>query len=316
MESFSKENQLGEGAQGVVAKYKVLSPFGVFLQHPDTCPNFVAIKRIRGQDNLHGLPREALREIKILTEMSHDNVMQIFDTFAHRGSIHVVLPLMKTDLFAVIQTKSVVLQAQHIKNFMQQMLRGLQYLHASFVLHRDMKPSNCLIGYDHILRISDFGLAREFGGDDKYLSPQACTLWYRAPELLFGSQHYASGMDMWSLGCVFAEMMLRKPLFQGNDELQTLFKICAVLGTPDKSSWPNVHLLPKFKKMSTVPSMNLQTLFPPATAPTLDLLEKLLRFDPHGRISAEDALKHEYFTEEPAPCEPTELPLVNHLSSI
>lgn len=234
--------------------------------------------------------------------------MQVHNVFIYKKSIHIVLPLMKTDLFAIICTRSLILQPMHVKSFLQQILKGLKYLHESFIIHRDLKPSNCLIGYDNILKISDFGLAREYGSPCT-LSPQTCTLWYRAPELLCGSQNYSMEIDIWSVGCIFAELILRKPLFQGNSEIEQLTMICSVFGNPTNTSWPYFELLPQYYKFSKAFPIGLKKLFPHNTIGTKDLIENFLKCNPLQRITASKALEHSYFKEEPKTCSIEELPL-------
>jgi len=311
MQRFKKIKKLGEGGQGVVSKYEVLD--ANFCNHLAEQPKYVAIKKIRiGSGSTEGLSKEALREIKILTELNNENVLSILDTFVHRGSIHVVLPLMKTDLFSIIYDRSIVLQPQHVKVFLMQILKGVEHLHDMYILHRDLKPSNCLIGYDDIVRISDFGLAREYGSLNR-LSPQACTVWYRAPELLFGSNSYSSGMDMWSIGCIFAELILRKPLFGANEEIELVGRICTVLGTPNTKIWPNSHMLPKVFQYAESAPMDLLQIFPPYTTKnTLDLLQEIVNWNPLKRLSASEALQHPYFKEEPLPCAVNELPIFHY----
>lgn len=312
---LKKISQLGEGAQGVIYKCEVLKEFNFFLENTNKCPKFVALKRIKKLSISSEISQEAIREIKILSDIKHPNVMQAYDIFVHKKSIHIVLPLMKTDLFAIICTRSLILQSMHIKNFLQQILKGLQHLHKLFIIHRDLKPSNCLIGYDNILRISDFGFAREYGSPCT-LSPQTCTLWYRAPELLYGSQNYSIGMDVWSVGCIFVELLLRKPFFQGKTEIEQLTMICSVFGNPTNVSWPYFQLLPQYYKFSNVPALELKRIFPSSTKATLNLIKSFFVYNPSQRITAKKALEHPYFREEPKICNIEELPLVDFLSQI
>lgn len=185
-----------------------------------------------------------------------------------------------------------------LKQLMYQLLKGIAFCHAHRVLHRDLKPQNLLINKKGELKLGDFGLARAYGIPVRSYSHEVVTLWYRAPDVLMGSRQYSTSIDLWSAGCIFAEMASGRPLFPGNsisDQLQRIFK---VLGTPTEETWPKVSHLPEYKRdFEIFPSMPLETLLTKLDALGIDLLKRLLEYPPEKRITASDALQHPYFDD-------------------
>lgn len=190
-----------------------------------------------------------------------------------------------------------------VKRFTLQLLEGTRYCHAHRILHRDLKPQNLLIDKEGNLKLADFGLARAFGVPLRTYTHEVVTLWYRAPEILLGGRQYSTGVDMWSVGCIFAEMATRKPLFPGDSEIDEIFKIFRILGTPTEADWPGVTSFPDFK--SSFPKWERKQDDEMVNADGvkvlgengLDLLESMLVYDPAGRISAKQAVHHPYFQE-------------------
>jgi len=179
---------------------------------------------------------------------------------------------------------------------MHQLLKGVCYCHTRRILHRDLKPQNLLIDTEGVLKIADFGLARAFGVPLRQYTHEVVTLWYRAPEILLGSRHYATAMDIWSVGCIFAELVTRKPFFAGDSEIDQLFHIFRILGTPNEEMWPGVTSLTDFKQAFPLwhpqkLSNALRNLSPDG----VDLLQRMLIYNPADRISAREALTHPYF---------------------
>lgn len=180
------------------------------------------------------------------------------------------------------------------------MLNGIAKCHKHKVLHRDLKPQNLLINREGILKLADFGLARAFGIPVKNFTHEVVTLWYRAPDILMGSKNYNTSVDIWSVGCIFAEMVTRRPLFAGQNEEDQLMKIFKVRGTPALEQWPGMKDLPLFKPdYPNYPSVPLSRLVPGLDEQGLDLLEKMLKCNPAERITAKDAMIHPYLKDVP-----------------
>nr|NVI70829.1 Cyclin-dependent kinase 7 [Cucujiformia] len=165
----------------------------------------VAVKKIKigsKQEAQDGVNRTALREIKLLQELNHENLISLLDVFGQSSNISLVFDFMDTDLEVIIKDTSLILTTAHIKSYIIQTLQGLEYLHMYWILHRDLKPNNLLVNADGVLKIADFGLAKQFGSPSRPLTHQVVTIWYRAPELLFGAKQYSTGVDMWAVGCI------------------------------------------------------------------------------------------------------------------
>ncbi|CAI5507335.1 unnamed protein product [Closterium sp. Naga37s-1] len=267
--------------------------FGVVFKAYDThTGRTVAIKKIHLGDCKEGVNVTALREIKLLQELHHPHIIDLIDIYPHKRNLNLVLEFMETDLENIIKDRSLHLSPADIKAFMRMTLEGLAYCHGKWVLHRDMKPNNLLIGPTGELKIADFGFARLFGSPDRKLTHQVFALWYRAPELLFGSKAYGSGVDVWGAGCVFAELLLRRPFLQGSSDIDQLGKIFAALGTPREDQWPDMQCLPDYVHFNFCPAPPLKSHFPMAGDDALDLLSRMLTFDPNKRITAAQALQH------------------------
>ncbi|KAH9763667.1 Cyclin-dependent kinase D-1 [Citrus sinensis] len=280
---YLKREVLGEGTYGVV--YKAI----------DTkTGQTVAIKKIRLGKQKEGVNFTALREIKLLKELKSPHIIELIDAFPHKGNLHLVFEFMETDLETVIRNTNIFLSPADIKSYMQMTLKGLAFCHKKWVLHRDMKPNNLLIGSHGQLKLADFGLARIFGSPDRRFTHQVFARWYRAPELLFGAKQYGAGVDVWAAGCIFAELLNRRPFLQGSSDIDQLGKIFAAFGTATPSQWPDLAYLPDYVEYQYVAAPPLRSLFPSASDDALDLLSKMFTYDPKARITAQQALEHRF----------------------
>lgn len=286
---FDKLEKIGEGTYGVV--YKAI----------DTKHNnrIVALKKIRLESEDEGIPSTTIREISLLKELRDNNIVALFDiVHSNSNKIYLVFEFLDMDLKKYMESipEGQGMNKNMVKKFMVQLVKGIYYCHSHRVLHRDLKPQNLLIDKEGSLKVADFGLARAFGVPLRAYTHEVVTLWYRAPEILLGGKQYSTGVDMWSIGCIFAEMAQRKPLFAGDSEIDQIFKILKVLGTPTKEVWPEIEYMSDFK--DTFPKwkkQNLATIVTKLDAPGINLLQQLLAYDPAIRISAKRALMHEYF---------------------
>ncbi|ORZ40543.1 CMGC/CDK/CDK7 protein kinase [Catenaria anguillulae PL171] len=274
----------------------------------------VAIKEIRVglmmQSDM-GMDLSAIRELKVLQELHHPNVVDLIDVYRNGMSLNLVLEYLDTDLEKVIKDKSLTFKDADIKSWMLMMLRGIAWCHKNWVLHRDLKPNNLLIGRDGQLKLADFGLARDFGQDPNLTRPmsaQVITIWYRPPELFLSARHYAYSVDMWSAGCIFAELMLRIPFLPGERDLDQLHLIFKARGTPTELTWPGFADLAKGMRFEMHPPTPLRELFTAASDQALSLLDRLLTLNPNARPAAEEALAAAYFVDAPAPTAPQMLP--------
>ncbi|ODQ65434.1 Pkinase-domain-containing protein [Nadsonia fulvescens var. elongata DSM 6958] len=290
-ELYERLEKVGEGTYGVV--YKALD-----RRHNN---RVVALKRIRLEDDNEGVPSTAIREISLLKEMRDDNIVTLHDIF-HDGNARLYLVFEFLDLDLKKYMESIPpgkgLGPDMVKKFLAQILKGIRYCHSHRILHRDLKPQNLLIDREGNLKLADFGLARAFGVPLRTYTHEVVTLWYRSPEILLGGRQYSTGVDMWSVGCIFAEMVTRRPIFTGDAEIDQIFKIFQTLGTPNEEIWPGVTTLPDFQ--STFPKWKkkrLEQVVPGLDQYGIDLLKNFLVFDPVGRISAKRAINHPYFDE-------------------
>ncbi|XP_072166833.1 cyclin-dependent kinase 7-like [Diadema setosum] len=306
---YEKIDFLGEGQFATVYKARDLKHDG----------KIVAVKKIKlghraeAQD---GINRTALREIKLLQELRHNNIIGLLDCFGHRSNISLVFDFMETDLEVIIKDTNLVLTPAHIKAYTVMALRGLEYLHSNWILHRDMKPNNLLVDDKGVLKIGDFGLAKFYGSPNRIYTHQVVTRWYRCPELLFGARIYGTGVDMWAMGCILAELLLRVPFLPGESDLDQLSRIFQTLGTPSEEEWPNMSELADYIVFKKFPGTPLQDIFTAATDDLLDLLRALLLMNPCKRCKATEALKMPYFFNKPAPTAGSLLPRPGMTTSV
>ncbi|KAK9060182.1 hypothetical protein SSX86_020886 [Deinandra increscens subsp. villosa] len=301
VDEFERLNKIDEGTYGVVYRAK-----------DKKTGEIVALKKVKMEKEREGFPLTSLREINILLSFHHPSVVDVKEVVVGRNldSIFMAMEYMEHDLKALMETMKQPFSQSEVKCLMLQLFEGTKYLHDNWVLHRDLKTSNLLLNNRGELKICDFGLSRQYGSPLKPYTHLVVTLWYRAPELLMGSKLYSTAIDMWSLGCIMAELLSKQPLFNGKTEVDQLDKIFKTLGTPNETIWPGYSKLPGVKVNFVKHQYNLLRRKFPATSFTgspvlsdagFDLLNKLLTYDPEQRITAEAALNHEWFREVPLP---------------
>lgn len=281
-ERYQKLEKIGEGTYGVVYKCK------------DTVTgDMVALKKIRMEHEDEGVPSTAIREISLLKELDHVNVVKLREILHGDDKLYLIFEFAEQDLKKCLEINGAPLPPKTVKSFTYQILQGLYYCHNNRCLHRDLKPGNLLITKDGVVKLADFGLARAFNLPIKTYTHEVVTLWYRSPEILLGQKKYSTPVDIWSVGCIFAEMAQRRPLFTGDSEIDQLFKIFQIQGTPQEEIWEGIEGLPDFKK--TFPKWKKKALndfVPLLDAKGVDLLEKMLALDPLQRITPFDAIAH------------------------
>ncbi|KAE9610508.1 putative protein-serine/threonine kinase CMGC-CDK-PITSLRE family [Lupinus albus] len=301
VDEFERLNKIDEGTYGVV-----------YRARDKKTGETVALKKVKMEKEREGFPLTSLREINILLSFHHRSIVDVKEVVVGSSldSIFMVMEYMEHDLKGLMESMKQPFSQSEVKCLMIQLLEGVKYLHENWVLHRDLKTSNLLLNNRGELKICDFGLARQYGSPLKPYTQLVVTLWYRAPELLLGEKQYSTAIDMWSLGCIMAELLSKEPLFNGRTEFDQLDKIFRILGTPNETIWPGFSKLPGVKVNFVKHQYNLLRKKFPATSFTgspvlsdsgFDLLNKLLTYDPEKRITAEAALNHEWFREVPLP---------------
>ncbi|KAI7695242.1 Cyclin-dependent kinase 6, partial [Sarcoptes scabiei] len=291
--NYEKIALIGSGAYGMVYKARDLNNEG----------QFVALKKIRIPLTEIGVPISILREISVLKQLQsfdHPNVVRLLDichgrNFEKQFNLFLVLEHVDQDLSTYLQRcPSPGLSLDNIKDLMFQILTGVDFLHSNRIVHRDLKPANILVTNKGQVKLADFGLARIYK-QTQPLTAVVVTLWYRAPEVLLQSS-YSSSVDVWSCGCIFAELYNKKPLFPGQSENDQLFKIFDLIGSPDPSDWPDDHSL-RFNNFANFRKRDLKLVIKDVCDDGKQLFEKMLIFNPSKRISARQALDHEYFKD-------------------
>ncbi|XP_013915148.1 PREDICTED: cyclin-dependent kinase 3 [Thamnophis sirtalis] len=287
---FQKVEKIGEGTYGVVYK----------ARNKQT-GQLVALKKIRLDSETEGVPSTAIREISLLKELKHPNIVRLLDVVHNQKKLYLVFEYLNQDLKKYMDSsRTGELPLNLIKSYLYQLLQGVSFCHSHRVIHRDLKPQNLLINEMGAIKLADFGLARAFGVPLRTYTHEVVTLWYRAPEILLGCKYYSTAVDIWSIGCIFAEMVTRKALFPGDSEIDQLFRIFRTLGTPTESLWPGVTNLPDYKgNFPKWPRKDMKVIIPNLDQDGRDLLLQLLMYDPNKRISAKAALNHQYFWQAP-----------------
>ncbi|XP_032105847.1 serine/threonine-protein kinase MAK isoform X3 [Sapajus apella] len=284
MNRYTTMRQLGDGTYG-----------SVLMGKSNESGELVAIKRMKRKfyswDECMNL-----REVKSLKKLNHANVIKLKEVIRENDHLYFIFEYMKENLYQLMKDRNKLFPESVIRNIMYQILQGLAFIHKHGFFHRDMKPENLLCMGPELVKIADFGLARELRSQPPY-TDYVSTRWYRAPEVLLRSSVYSSPIDVWAVGSIMAELYMLRPLFPGTSEVDEIFKICQVLGTPKKSDWPEGYQLASsmnFRFPQCVP-INLKTLIPNASNEAIQLMTEMLNWDPKKRPTASQALKHPYF---------------------
>ncbi|XP_020252982.1 probable serine/threonine-protein kinase At1g54610 isoform X2 [Asparagus officinalis] len=300
-ESFEKLDKIGQGTYSSVYRARDLETGKI-----------VALKKVRFVNMDPESVRFMAREIHILRKLDHPNVIKLEGIVTSRVScsLYLVFEYMEHDLAGLIATPGIKFTEPQVKCFMQQLLSGLDHCHSRGVLHRDIKGSNLLIDSNGVLKIGDFGLASVFGPAKKQpMTSRVVTLWYRPPELLLGATVYGVAVDLWSSGCILAELFAGKPIFPGRNEVEQLHKIFKLCGSPAEDYWKKANISQStiFRPQHPYPRRVNET-FKKFPSSTLNLLDTLLAIEPDVRGTATSALQSEFFTTEPLACDPSSLP--------
>lgn len=309
MEKYERLTKIGSGTYSEVYKARVVGSDGL-----------VALKQVRTMAK-EGMPPTALREIAFLREIRHENIIALLEVIHDAHKLTLVFEYMPQDLKHLLDSipvdrrqRAPHLPVETIRELLKQLLLGVEWCHRHHILHRDLKPQNLLIdAAARVLKIADFGLARGFGVPVSAYSSEVVTLWYRPPDVLLGANNYSTAIDMWSVGCIMAEMYVGYPVFAGKDEQDQLRRIFAALGSPSDEQWPfvlsmngdplsapvlpdgSLHVPERAADLPFFGGRPLAELFPSMDALAIDLLSRFLDYRPGCRISATEALQHPFF---------------------
>ncbi|CAK9212886.1 hypothetical protein BDL97_07G020800 [Sphagnum fallax] len=296
MENYEKLEKVGEGTYGKVYK----------ARHKKT-GRLVALKKTRLDMEEEGVPSTALREVSLLQMLSQSIYVVRLLCVEHidkkgKPLLYLVFEYLDTDLKKYIDShgrgNKNPLPTSIIKSFMYQLCKGVAHCHSHGVMHRDLKPQNLLVDREKgLLKIADLGLGRAFTVPLKSYTHEIVTLWYRAPEVLLGASHYSTPVDIWSVGCIFAELSRKSPLFPGDSELQQLLHIFRLLGTPTEEVWPGVSTLRDWHDYPHWQPQNISRVVPDLDPQGVNLLSSMLQINPAKRISAKAALQHAFFDD-------------------
>lgn len=321
--------KIGQGTFGVVRKAR---------RKKDG--KLVALKQLVNHSAKEGFPITALREITILKQLSHENILEIVGMvyeeapgvaldIRQRGVFYTVAPYMSLDLVGVLTNPESDISVPAVKCIMLQLLQGVNYIHQQHLLHRDIKAANILLDPNGVLKIADFGLARKYhgklpergrgpGGGERQYTALVVTRWYRAPELLLGERKYTTAVDMWGVGCVFGELFVRKPILVGSSDALQAQMIFDLVGPPNREAWPGALLLPNKPDLNIglTCKRSLEQRFASLGPLGVKLLSSFLTLDPEKRYNALDAMEDAYFKEKPLPFAPKQLPQYGEIHEI
>ncbi|XP_018568439.1 cyclin-dependent kinase-like 4 [Anoplophora glabripennis] len=293
MEKYEQLSVVGEGSYGIVMKCRHLPTNQI-----------VAVKKFLETEEDASNRKVAIREIRLLKRLKHENLVTMIEAFRHRKRFYLVFEFVDGTLMDELERAPLGLGEQKSRERIFQVLRAISYCHKNRIVHRDIKPENILVSSKGLVKICDFGFARILSVSRELCTQYVATRWYRAPELLVGERYYGTPVDIWAIGCLFAEMMTGEPLFPGKTDIDQLHLIVKVLGKPcsrhQKLLSKNSQLRTKFKGKSDT-SIDLNRLFYYWPLPTINFLDKCLKMDPHKRFIADELLKHVFFTADQFP---------------
>ena len=300
IDNYLHMNKIHEGVYGVVFRAQEKSSGEVY-----------AIKKVKMGKEKEGFPITSIREINLLLSLKHPNIVNVREVVigSSLDKTYVVMEYIEHELKDLMEYTGYQFRQSEVKLLVKQLLQAVEYLHNKFVIHRDLKTSNLLYSNKGILKVCDLGLARKYVSSNKSYTPVVVTLWYRAPEILLGCDKYTPAIDIWSVGCIFAELVLKEPLLRGQSETEQIGLIFQMLGTPNNTTWPGWKELKYARNINFKNHIGdkLSERFPKTTSTGdalisdsgIDLLRQMLTYDPNKRITATKALKHPWFEEMP-----------------
>ncbi|KAL8717349.1 MAG: hypothetical protein Q9225_005396 [Loekoesia sp. 1 TL-2023] len=297
VDNFEKLNHIEEGSYGWVSRAKEIATGEI-----------VALKKLKMDNANDGFPVTGLREIQTLMASKHTNIVALREVVMgdKLDDVFLVMDFLEHDLKTLQEDMMEPFLPSEIKTLLLQLTSAVEYLHSNWILHRDLKTSNILMNNRGQIKIADFGMARYYGDPPPKLTQLVVTLWYRGPELLLGTDKYGAEVDMWSVGCIFGELLTKEPLLQGKNEVDQLTKIFELCGIPTEQTWPGFKRLPNARslRLPTNPRTTgsvIRAKFPFLTLAGTQLLTSLLSLNPKDRPSASEVLTHPYFKEDPRP---------------
>ncbi|KAI5167704.1 cyclin-dependent kinase 7 [Nematocida sp. ERTm5] len=315
---YTKDVKIGEGTYAVIymGKEYLVNPADASSEIITETPPHnalpgrqVAIKRIKKDATQLDIEMATLREIKYLNYLKSEYVIELYDTIVQDRHIHLILPYMDSNLEVIIRSKKLIFMPQDVKAWMLMICKGLEECHSRFIIHRDIKPNNILVNKNGELKLADFGISIDIGFPLRMMTPNVVTRWYKAPEILLGCNNYTFAVDIWALGCLFAELLQRSPYLPGKSDAHQLELMYTSIGTPTAEEWEEIgHKKEGLELPAHIPRCNFSLCFGAAGADAIDLLNRMLVYVPSKRITISEILNHPYFTNSPAPTLPHQLP--------
>ncbi|XP_022920833.1 cyclin-dependent kinase 20-like isoform X2 [Onthophagus taurus] len=260
-----------------------------------------------------------MREIMALSVLKSEYIVELLNVIPHGMGLVLAMEYLPSSLMHILKDKTLRLTIPLVKAYTKMLLLGVSFMHENSIMHRDLKPANLLISKDGVLKIADLGLARIYAKNqsDRQYSHQVATRWYRAPELLYGSRNYNMGVDVWAIGCIVAEMLIRKPLFPGETDIEQLAIVLHTLGTPTIETWPGLKNLPDYNKIAFAKTAGLswKEILPRFDWYIVNFVKGFLQYDSNKRLSAKQALNHTFFIISPLCCNLDDMPKPQDIKS-